>query len=285
MFHLQQNDALLAAGLKVAALSGAGIVLLVVALLLIESAPLVERIGVSRFFTDASWHPTSGEFNLAPMVVASLLITFGSLGLAVPVALLSAIFCNYYAPVALAALYRRMLEIAGGMPTIVYGYWGLVTLVPIIAQLGGPGTSLLAASIVLALMILPTILLMIDASIVAVPTHYLHSAVALGIGRSATVRKLVVPIIRRGIVAATILGATRAIGETMVVLMVSGNIVQVPASLLEPVRALTANIALEMAYAVDDHRAALFVSGLLLMGMVVALVIAGERVADGFRDQ
>ena len=126
---------------------------------------------------------------------------------------------------------------------------------------------------------------MIDASIVAVPTHYLHSAVALGIGRSATVRKLVVPIIRRGIVAATILGATRAIGETMVVLMVSGNIVQVPASLLEPVRALTANIALEMAYAVDDHRAALFVSGLLLMGMVVALVIAGERVADGFRDQ
>jgi phosphate transport system permease protein len=159
---------------------------------------------------------------------------------------------------------------------VVYGFWGLVVLVPIIGRIHPPGPSLLTGTLILTLMILPTITLVADASLASVPPEYLRGCAAVGLGRWATVRGVVFPAALSGLVTGVILGTGRAIGETMAVLMVCGNVVQTPKSVFEPVRTLTANIALEMAYAVGNHRAALFVSGLVLMAMIVALVMAAE---------
>ena len=282
-FRWPRNDALLSIVLRIVALTAAGIVILILVFLALESAPLVKKIGAIRFFTDRSWHPGSGQYSLVPMFVASALLTLGSIAIATPIGVISAVFCNYYAPRPIAAFYRRMLDIAGGMPSVIYGYWGLVVLVPLIAQISGPGTSLIAGILVLAIMILPTILLVTDACVANIPEHYLHGAAALGVTRSAIIWKLVVPAIKPGILTAVLLGATRAIGETMVVLMVCGNIVQIPQGVFDPVRALTSNIALEMAYALGDHRASLFVSGLLLLLLVFCLVVVHERMSNGYR--
>jgi phosphate transport system permease protein len=192
---------------------------------------------------------------------------------------LSAIFSRFYAPEHLRTAYRRLVELLAGIPSVVYGFWGLVVLVPLIGRLQPPGPSLLAGVIILAIMVLPTIALMADAAIENVPEPYLRAAAALGLSRWGTIRGVVLPAARSGLFTGVILETGRAIGETMAILMVCGNVVQTPDSLFDPIRTLTANIALEMAYAVGDHRAALFVTGLVLMAMIVALVIAAELTA------
>ena len=154
---------------------------------------------------------------------------------------------------------------------MVYGFWGLTTLVPLINQLHLPGASLLAGILVLTLMILPTVALTAHAALLAVPADYLRGAAALGMSRWGMIRGVALPSAKMGIVAGIILAAGRAIGETMAVLMVTGNVVQHAASLFNPIRTLAANIALEMPYAMGDHRAALFVSGLTLMLLVMML--------------
>lgn len=257
------------------------IVLLILFFLLQESLPFLQTIGVSRFFKDPGWHPVSGEYNLLPMLWGSLLATAGSVLLATPLGILSAVFCQYYAPAPIAQVYRRLIELLAGIPSVVYGFWGLVVLVPLIGQLHPPGPSLLAGILILSIMILPTIALVADASFAAIPPEYLRGAAALGLGRWATVYGVVLPAAKAGLMTGIILETGRAIGETMAVLMVCGNVVQVPESLFTPMRTLTANIALEMAYAVGDHRAALFVSGLVLMGLVVVLVAIAEGIHRG----
>lgn len=252
------------------------IVLLILFFLLQESLPFLQTIGFLRFFKDPAWHPVSREYNLLPMLWGSLLVTAGSVLLATPLGILSAVFCQYYAPAAIAQGYRRLIELLAGIPSVVYGFWGLVVLVPLIGRLHPPGPSLLAGILILSIMILPTIALVADASFTAVPPEYLRGAAALGLGRWATVSGVVLPAAKAGLMTGVILETGRAIGETMAVLMVCGNVVQVPESLFAPVRTLTANIALEMAYAVGNHRAALFVSGLVLMGLVVGLVAIAE---------
>lgn len=254
---------------------------LIVIFLIAESLPALQYIGVTRFFTDASWRPTDGLYNLLPMLWGSLFAMAGAVLLATPLAILSALFCHYYAPPVLARYYRRLIEILAGIPSVVYGLWGLVVLVPLIAQWQPPGTSLLAGIIILTLMILPTIALLADASFANVPVQYLRGASALGLSRWATIRGVVFPSAKSGLFTGVILGSGRAIGETMAVLMVCGNVVQTPASLFAPMRTLTANIALEMAYALGDHRAALFVSALVLMALIVALVASAERISQG----
>ena len=252
------------------------ILLLILCFLCWEALPILQTVGLSRFFSDSSWHPTSNEFNLAPMLLGTLLVAAGAFLIATPLGILSAIFCHYYAPAPIAYFYRRLIELLAGIPSVVYGFWGLVVLVPIIARLHPPGPSLLAAILILALMILPTIALVADASIASIPPEYWRSAAALGLGKRATIWGVVLPAAKSGLIAGAILQAGRAIGETMAVLMVCGNVVQVPKSIFAPVRTLTANIALEMAYATGNHRAALFVSGLVLMGAIVVLVLAVE---------
>ena len=163
------------------------------------------------------------------------------------------------------------------MPSVVFGFWGLLVLVPWIARLAPPGASVLAGMLVLALMILPLVALTADAALAQVPQQYLRGAAAMGLSRWGTIRKITLPVAMPGILSGVVLQTGRALGETMAVLMVSGNVVQVPSSWFQPVRTLTANIALEMSYAVDQHRTALFVSGLLLLILTIVLVVIADR--------
>jgi phosphate transport system permease protein len=276
-----QSETIFVGVLRGLALLSGLIVLVILFFLLQESLPFLNTIGISRFFKDPAWHPVSGEYYLLPMLWGSLLVTAGSVLLATPLGILSAVFCQYYAPPAIAQVYRRLIELLAGIPSVVYGFWGLVVLVPLIGRLHPPGPSLLAGILILSIMILPTIALVADASFTAVPLEYLRGAAALGLGRWATVCGVVLPAAKAGLMTGIILETGRALGETMAVLMVCGNVVQVPESLFAPMRTLTANIALEIAYAVGDHRAALFVSGLVLMGLVVILVAIAEVIHQG----
>lgn len=264
----------------IAAISGL-VVVLIVGFLVAESLPVLHHVGLLRFFTDPSWHPAEGFYNLTPMLWGTLFAMTGSVLIATPLGILSAVFCHYYAPPVLARPYRRLIELLAGIPSVVYGFWGLVVLVPLIGEIHPPGPSLLAGILILTIMILPTIALMADASLANVPQHYLRGAAALGLPRWATIRGIVFPAAKSGLFTGVILETGRAIGETMAILMVCGNVVQTPSTLFDPIRTLTANIALEMAYALGDHRAALFVSGLVLMAMIVALAIAAEWISRG----
>ncbi len=274
---------MLAAALKVVALVCGAFVVLLVLFVLRESWLALREIGLSRFFTDASWHPqggaAAGTFGLVPMITASLALTAGSMLLAAPLGLLCALFCTDYAPLGLATAFRRLMEVLAGIPSVVYGFWGLVVLVPLINRWQPPGASLLAGILVLALMILPTMALLAQTAIATVPADYRRAAAALGLTRVGTLWGVVLPAARSGLCTAALLAVGRAIGETMAVLMVCGNVVRSPSSLFAPVRTLTANIALEMAYALDDHRSALFVSGLMLAAVVVVLVLAAEALS------
>jgi phosphate transport system permease protein len=243
------------------------ILLLIVGFTLSESLPALRQIGIANFL-QGTWHPTIGHYNLLPMVLGSLFVTAGAMVFATPLGIASALFCEFYASRPIALIYRRMLELFAGIPSVIYGFWGLVVLVPIIARIHPPGPSAIAGMFVVGLMILPTIALVTHASLATLPTHYWRSSMALGIDRWPTIRRVCLPAVRTGIATALILAMGRALGETMAVLMVCGNAVQIPDSVFDSVRTLTANIALEMAYALDVHRSALFVSGLLLVAMM-----------------
>jgi phosphate transport system permease protein len=279
LFRLS-SDRLLLWALRAAASVAAAIVMLIGMFLLVESWPALSTVGIARFFGDPSWHPAggpaTGRFNLVPIVVGSLATTTGALAMAGPVGVASAIFSVFYAPVAVAVPYRRLVELLAGIPSVVYGFWGLIVLTPMVRQWQPPGQSLLAGMLILALMILPTVALLSEAGLRSVPREYLQGASALGLSRWGTVWGVAIPAARGSIATALVLATARAIGETMAVLMVSGNVVQVPRSVFDPVRTLTANIALELGYALDFHRSALFVTGLLLMVVVVILVFVSE---------
>jgi phosphate transport system permease protein len=263
-----------------AAVAGS-IVMFIMTFLILEALPALQHIGLVRFFTDSSWHPAEGLYNLAPMLWGTLFAMAGSMLIATPLGILSAVFCHYYAPTALAGLYRRLIELLAGIPSVVYGFWGLAVLVPLIGDIHPPGPSLLAGILILTIMILPTIALMADASLTHVPQRYVSGAAALGLPRWAIIQGVVFPVVKSGLFTGVIMGTGRAIGETMAILMVCGNVVQTPSSLFDPIRTLTANIALEMAYALGNHRAALFVSGLVLMVMIAALIASVEWISRG----
>ncbi|WP_240761461.1 phosphate ABC transporter permease subunit PstC [Nitrosococcus wardiae] len=275
-----RNDRLLAWCLRGCASIAGLIILLIIGFLVLEAIPALQQVGVSKFFFDRGWHPSSlaseGHFNLAPMLAGTLGAAGGAILLAAPLGIGAALFCHYYAPPFLARLYRRLIELLAGIPSVIYGLWGLVVLVPLIRQLEPPGPSLLAGILILALMILPTIALLADAALAGIPREYTQGAAALGFSRFSLIWHVALPAAKSGLLTGILLGTMRALGETMAVLMVCGNVVQVPGNLFEPIRTLTANIALEMAYAMGDHRSALFVSGLLLMALVMALITIVE---------
>jgi len=278
-----RGDALLVGLLRgCAALVGA-IVVLILLFLVRESISAFRNVGIGRLFTDTSWHPAvdgaQGQFNLTPMLVGSLVAMLGAVLLAAPLGVGSAVFCHYYAPRGIAGPYRKMIELLAGIPSVVYGFWGLVVLVPLIASWHPHGPSLLAVILLLTLMILPTIALTADAALANVPPEYVRGAAALGLSRWGTLRSAVFPAAKSGLFTGILLGTGRALGETMAVMMVCGNVVRMPHSLFDPVRTLTANIALEMAYAMGDHRSALFISGLLLMVLIIAMVVVAEIIS------
>lgn len=257
--------------LRLGAMIAALVMLLILAFLLLESWPALFQLTPARFWMDVSWHPLEASYNLMPMLSGTVLASIGALLLAIPLGLASALFIVFYATAHLAMPYKRLIELLAGIPSVVFGFWGLTTLVPLITQWHPPGASLLAAVLVLTLMILPTITLTAFSALHAVPDDFLRNAAALGMSRWGMIYGVAFPAARTGIVAGIILAAGRALGETMAVLMVAGNVVQHPASLFDPIRTLAANIALEMAYAMGEHRAVLFVTGLLLMLLVMLL--------------
>ena len=261
------------------ALASAAVLLLIVAFLLIEAWPVVNNGHWRAFFTDQSWYPLEGQFGLLPMLWGSMAIMAGAMLLAAPLGLAAAIFASFYASGLLLKAYRMLMALLAGMPSVVLGLWGLTVLVPLIAAWQPPGASLLAAMLVLALMIVPTIALAGASALAAVPENLMTGAAALGMCRRSQIMKIALPAARHGIWSAMLLAIARALGETMVVLMVAGNVVQYPHGLFEPVRALTANIALEMGYAMEDHRAALFTSGLMLTLIVLLLAWLAGAVA------
>ena len=279
------SDTALVWSLRGLALIATAIVLLIVVFLAVEAWPALRSVGVGRFVSDAGWHPgggaEQGRFNLTPMVVGTLAAAGGAVLLAAPLGLASALFCRFYAPRRIGGMYRRIVELLAGIPSVVYGFWGLMVLAPLIRQWQPPGQSLLTGILILTIMVLPTVALLSESSLRSVPRPYLDGAAALGLSRWSTIRGVALPAAWGGIFTAVLLATGRAIGETMAVLMVAGNVVQTPMSIFEPVRTLTANIALELGYAMAHHRSALFVSGLALMAMVVVLVALASWINRG----
>lgn len=270
------SDRLLRLALGAITLIVAALVLVIVVFIAREAIGLLGKMGTSAFLFDAKWQPYAHHFGLQPMLFASFALMAGSVLVAAPAALLTAIFFNFYAGARLAVAGRRIMEVVAGIPSVVYGLWGLTVLVPVIARIAQPGASLLAGIVVLAIMIFPTIAVVVDAGLRALPAEYREGAEALALSRRCIAFSISLPAVRGSVVTGITLGATRAIGETMAVLMVTGNQVRIPGSVFEPVRALTSNIALEMAYALDEHRAALYVSCLFLLLLSVGLAIASQ---------
>ena len=271
-------DRTLQASLFIVSLATASVLGLIVLFIFKETLPALNGPGLLRFVTDESWHPLENKFGMLPMLWGTLVCTGLAVLLATPLGIGAALFCRYFAPRSLVRIFRGMLTLLAGIPSVVFGFWGLTVLVPLIARFEPPGASLFAASLILTLMIVPTVALLSEAAISAVPESYARGSAALGLSKHATIRKVILPAAKSGIVAAVILATARALGETMAVLMVSGNVVQTPASIFDPIRTLTANIALEMAYATQFHRSTLFVSGLVLTLLIAALAIAAHRV-------
>ncbi len=257
---------------RAAAIAAGSLFVLVASFIAVEAGGAFLDPGIGRFLRDTRWLPTAGEYGVWPLLIGSGLIAGGAVAVGAPLGIATALFGRFYAPPRLRWIHRRLVELLAGIPSVVYGLWGLVVLVPLVARWGGSGQGLLTATAVLALMILPTVALTADAALAAVPERHLEGAAALGLGRWAIARRVALPGARFGIATGVVLATGRAVGETMAVLMVAGNVVQVPKSLLDPVRTLTANIALEMSYATTGHRAALFATGLLLMGVVAMLL-------------
>lgn len=260
-----------------------GITLLVFVFLASEALPLLQDVPVSAFLTDASWSPRDSRYGLLAMIAGSAWVVAGAVALSTPLGILLALFFALYAPRWIAGPMRAWLAIMAGVPSVVYGLWGLTVLVPVVRTWQQPGVSVLAGIIVLALMILPTMALLADGAIRAVPQQTLRAAAAMGLGPWGIARSAVLPAARRGLVAASILQVARAAGETMAVLMVMGNTIQFPTSLFDPARALTGHIALEMGYAIGDHRRALFAAALFLLMLVGGLVGAAHLASRGER--
>jgi phosphate ABC transporter permease protein PstC len=258
--------------LMVIALSAITMLFLIVLFILKEGLPFILKIGVDDFLLSSNWHPLTNNYGIFPMIVGSLWVTLGAMIVGLPIGLASAIFLSEFVPRWAMRVIKPTIELLAGIPSVVYGFIGVIVLAPLIRDyLGGPGLSILAASIILGIMILPTIMSISIDSIKAVPNSYREGAFALGATHWQTIHMVVLPAASSGIVAGIILGLGRAIGETMAVIMVVGNAVKLPSSALDSVRTLTANIALEMGYATGLHRQALFATGVVLLVIIMIL--------------
>jgi phosphate ABC transporter permease protein PstC len=240
--------------------------------ILSEGVPLFLKAGIKNIVAGAKWAPTKGFFGIFPMIVSSFMVTFGALILGAPLALACATYLSEYAGKKTKMLLKPSLELLAGIPSVVYGFLGVIYIVPLIREhIGGSGFSILSTSLVLGVMILPTITSISFDALMSVPAAYREGSLAMGATRWQTVHKVVLPAARSGILASFILGMGRAIGETMAVIMVAGNALKIPTSLLDPLRTLTSNIALELAYATGDHRSALFSTGVVLLIIIMSL--------------
>jgi phosphate transport system permease protein len=254
------------------ALSSISILGLIAFFIFEQGIPLIWKIGLNSFLLGDRWFPSKESFGIFPMIVGSFWVTLGSLVVGVPLGVACAVFLCELTPPTFAMILRPMIQLLAAIPSVIYGFWGLIILVPLIREsLGGPGLSILAGSLVLGIMILPTIISISEDSLRALPRTYKEGALSLGATHWQTVWRILLPAARSGIVASVILGMGRAIGETMAMIMILGNAAQLPGSLLDSARTLTTNIGIEMGYASGDHRQALFATGVVLFFIIMIL--------------
>ena len=257
--------------------AAAAISILAVALICLflfaNGVPAMAQIGLPDFLLGTTWKPGSNMYGIFPMIVGSLYVTAGAIVVGVPAGILTAIFLSRFANTTVVRLLKPAVELLAGIPSVVYGFFGLMVVVPLARSIGpGNGLSLLAASFLLGIMILPTIITVSKNALDAVPQSYYEGALALGATHERSVFRIIVPAAFSGIMASIVLGVGRAIGETMAVVMVAGNQAIIPSSIFDGVRTMTANIVLEMGYAADLHRGALIATGVVLISLLFSAI-------------
>ena len=260
-------------------------VALICAFLLANGLPAMGEIGVLKFLSGTRWKPGADIYGIFPMIVGSVYVTAGALLLGVPVALLTAVYLAFFCPKGPYRVLKPAVELLAGIPSVVYGFFGIVVLVPAVRALGerwdGSGNAMLTASILLAIMILPTIIGVVEPALRAVPTSDYEGALALGATHERSVYTAVVPAAKSGILAGIVLGVGRAMGETMAVIMVAGNQPRMPKGILQGVRTLTGNIVIEMGYATGLHREALIATGVVLFVFILLINLCFSALKRG----
>lgn len=253
-------------------------IMLIAVFIFIKGMPAIFEIGFSNFIFGRIWNPSADLFGIFPMIIASLLGTLGALIIGLPLGVLTAVLLSEIAPIWIQRLLRPAVDLLAGVPSVLYGFFGLVVIVPMLDDLfGGGGNSLLAVMIILAIMILPTIVSISESALRSVPKQYKEGSLALGTSHIYTIFKVMIPAAKSGILSAVVLATGRAIGETMAVILVAGNSPLIPGSLMDRVRTLTANIAIEMGYAYGLHQEALFATGVILFVFIMILNIVMTR--------
>ena len=247
-------------------------VLLICVFLFANGLPAIGKIGAGEFLLGDEWKPGNERFGIFSMIVGSLSVTLGAILIGVPIGVLTAVFLSYFCPKPLYRVMKPAVDLLAGIPSIVYGFFGLIVLVPLVRFLfGGTGTGILTASVLLGIMILPSVISVSESALQAVPKQYYEGSLALGATHEKSVFSAVLPAAKSGIFASIVLGIGRAVGETMAVMMVAGNQARVPDGVLDGVRTLTTNIVLEMGYAADLHRDALIATAVILFIMILLI--------------
>lgn len=250
-------------------------VLLICVFLFANGIPAMKEIGLFDFLMGRQWKPNNNIYGILPMILGSIYVTAGAIVIGVPIGILVAVFMTRFCPKWLYKILKPAVDLLAGIPSVVYGFFGLMVIVPLIRDLfGGSGTSMLAASIVLGIMILPTIISVSESAIRAVPESYYEGSLALGASHERSVFRVVLQAAASGVMAGVILGVGRAIGETMAVIMVAGNQAALPRGLFSGVRTMTANIVLEMGYAADLHREALIATAVVLFVFILIINVS-----------
>lgn len=255
-----------------AACASIALVAMICVFLFGNGLPTIGKIGVTEFFLGETWRPNNDLYGILPMILGSAYVTLGAIVVGVPIGILTAVFMARFCPDSMYRFLKPAVELLAGIPSVVYGFFGLVVMVPFIRDnIGGTGSSMLTASLLLGMMILPTLISVAEAALRAVPNSYYEGALALGAGHVRSVFFTIVPAAKSGIMAAIILGLGRAVGETMAVIMVAGNQARMPQGLLEGVRTMTTNIVIEMGYAADMHRDALIATAVVLFIFILII--------------
>ena len=262
----------------VCALASIAAVVLICLFLFANGIPAMKEIGLLNFLTGAKWKPGNDIYGILPMILGSIYITAGAVVIGVPVGLLTAIFMAFYCPKKLYGLLKPCTELLAGIPSIVYGFFGMVIIVPavrtvahVVFHVDISGSSILAASVLLGIMILPTVIGVSEAALRAVPSAYYEGAVAMGARHERAIFTVMLPAAKSGVLAGVVLGIGRAIGETMSVIMVAGNQPRLTGNMLKGIRTMTANIVIEMGYATGLHREALIATGVVLFVFILII--------------
>ena len=251
-------------------------VALICIFLFANGVPAMAKIGFGKFLLGRTWQAGNGLFGIFPMIIGSIYVTAGAVIVGVPIGILAAVFLARFCPKPLYRIMKPGVELLAGIPSVVYGFFGLMIIVPWVRDTfrpyyGGNGLSLFSAALLLGIMILPTIISISESAIRAVPDKYYQGALALGATHERSVFRTVVPAARSGIMAGIVLGIGRAFGETMAVIMIAGNQAWIPDNMFQGIRTLTANIVMEMGYAQDLHREALIATGVVLFVFILII--------------